>query len=298
MGFLKLLKGIGQVVMAATSGASASRALMAGASTLPLNTTEPLERTNHRGETVSLISGPVLTLAATTAAAGSTGNKRLAAASAIAGLSSGAVGFYDDIIGARPEQKRDKGFAGHLNALKEGRVSAGLVKVVGIGAAGLAAGAVLHPRKPVDALLAGGIIAGTANLLNLLDLRPGRAIKASMIIGAPLLGGPARSVAATTMGAAGALLPEDLAERTMLGDSGANALGALLGVSIAAHSGRKSKVAVLAGLVALTAASEKISFTKVIEATPVLREIDMYGRRPPAPVVPEPANAESTSGRP
>lgn len=293
MGFLKLLKNVGQVVMAATSGASASRALMAGASTLPIQATEPLERTNHRGETVSLVSGPVLTLAATCAASGSAANKRLAAASAIAGFTSGAVGFYDDIVGARPEQKRDKGFRGHIAALKEGRVSAGLVKVAGIGAAGLAAGALLHPRKPVDAILSAGIIAGTANLLNLLDLRPGRAIKAGLMIGAPLLAGPAKGVAAGAMGAAGALLPEDLSERTMLGDSGANSLGALLGVGIAAHSGRGRKIAVLSALVALTAASEKVSFTKVIAATPGLREIDMYGRRPPAPSVPESATGQS-----
>ena len=65
------------------------------------------------------------------------------------------VGLYDDVVGARPEQKAAKGFAGHLAALREGRVTAGLVKVVGVGAAGLGAAALLaadprvaaHPRR-------------------------------------------------------------------------------------------------------------------------------------------------------
>jgi UDP-N-acetylmuramyl pentapeptide phosphotransferase/UDP-N-acetylglucosamine-1-phosphate transferase len=78
------------------------------------------------------------------------------------------------------------------------------------------------------------------------------------------------------------LLPDDLAERTMLGDTGANAAGALLGVA-ALTGGRRSRWALLAALVGLTVASEKVSFTRVIESTPVLRELDGWGRRAPAP---------------
>lgn len=68
----------------------------------------------------------------------------------------------------------------------------------------------------------------------------------------------------------------------MLGDAGANALGAMLGVAAAASLPRSGRVAVLAGIVALTAASEKISFTKVIQRTPPLHWLDMLGRRPVA----------------
>ena len=72
----------------------------------------------------------------------------------------------------------------------------------------------------------------------------------------------------------------------MLGDAGANALGAMLGAA-AARLPRLTRVVMLAGIAGLTAASEKVSFTKVIEQTPALHRLDMLGRRPagPAPTV-------------
>jgi hypothetical protein len=97
-------------------------------------------------------------------------------------------------------------------------------------------------------------------------------------------------VVAAPLGAAAGLLGEDLGERAMLGDAGANALGALLGVAAAASLSRAARVALLAGIAGLTAASEKVSFTAVIERTPALRRLDMLGRRP----VP----AASVQGRP
>jgi hypothetical protein len=131
-------------------------------------------------------------------------------------------------------------------------------------------------------LINGALIAGSANLLNLFDLRPGRAIKVGALAALPgTLSGSA--VVAAPLGAAVALLPEDLGERAMLGDAGANALGALLGLS-AARLPRPVRLGLLAGVAALNAASEVVSFTKVIQATPALRRLDQFGRRP---VVPE-----------
>ena len=63
----------------------------------------------------------------------------------------------------------------------------------------------------------------------------------------------------------------------MLGDAGANALGAMLGAA-AAGLPRPARIALLAGIAGLTAASEKVSFTKVIERTPALHWLDMLGR--------------------
>ncbi|HEY0357059.1 MAG TPA: hypothetical protein VGD11_00675 [Mycobacteriales bacterium] len=275
----------------AGAGAVGARGLLRAAASLPPATRAALERTNHRGEPVSLLAGPVVALAATASAAAGATTPRLRAAVLVAGLGAGALGLYDDIAGARPEQRADKGFRGHLRALAAGRVSAGAVKVAGIGAAGLAAGALLGrtPGRPVrtvaDAVVAGGMVAGTANLLNLLDLRPGRAVKAAAVLAVPLLTAGAGDLVAGhlvagPLGAAAAVLPEDLGESVMLGDGGANALGALLGLGLAVRLGPAGRWAALAGLVALTAASERVSFTRVIEATPGLRELDRLGRRP------------------
>jgi UDP-N-acetylmuramyl pentapeptide phosphotransferase/UDP-N-acetylglucosamine-1-phosphate transferase len=244
-----------------------------------------LERTNFHGRTVTLAGGPALAAGATVGATLGAGGAAAAAAAFTAGAVSGAVGFYDDVVGNRPEQKAAKGFRGHLGALREGRVTSGLVKIAGVGAAGLAASALLGRDRPgrgaADVLLGAGVIAGTANLMNLLDLRPGRAIKAGTLIGAPLAAGRGGGVAAGTLGAGAALLPADLDEQIMLGDAGANALGALLGVALAARTGTTGRAVALTVLAGLTAASERVSFTRVIQDTPWLRRADELGRRPP-----------------
>ena len=247
-----------------------------------------LSRTNFHGRTVTLAGGPALAVGATAGAALGAPGARATAAVLTAGLTAGAVGFYDDIVGNRPEQKTAKGFAGHLGALREGRVTSGLVKIAGVGAAGLVAGALIGSRhaggvrRTVDVLLGAGVIAGMANLVNLLDLRPGRAIKAGVLLGVPLAAGRGAGIAAGTLGAGAALLPADLNEEIMLGDAGANAMGALLGVALTARTGTAGRFAALAALAALTAASERVSFTKVIHDTPWLRTLDELGRRPPA----------------
>ncbi|GHJ08828.1 hypothetical protein TPA0907_31950 [Micromonospora humidisoli] len=286
------MSGIGRL-LAAAAGAAAARYALREARTSPAG--PALERTNFRGRTVSLAAGPALAVGASGAGALGAASVPAGAAVLVAGLGAGAVGLYDDVVGARPEQKAAKGFAGHLAALRAGRVTAGMVKVAGVGAAGLAAAVLLaadpkvaaHPRRQrhgalgrtADVLLGAGVVAGTANLLNLLDLRPGRALKSGVLLGVPLAGGPHAGIAAGAVGAAAGLLDEDLGERVMIGDSGANALGALLGVALAARTGPLGRAGLLAVLAGLTAASEKVSFTAVIQRTPVLRELDALGRR-------------------
>jgi hypothetical protein len=81
------------------------------------------------------------------------------------------------------------------------------------------------------------------------------------------------------VGAAAGLLGPDLAGEAMLGDTGANSAGALLGAALVQRTGRRGRWVALAALTALTLASEKVSFTAVIESTPGLRELDALGRR-------------------
>lgn len=268
---------------------SAARLAYAGLTRRPPGGEKAWARTNHRGEPVTLLEGPAVTLAAVAAVLavpGLDGSQRLALA--LAGAGAGAVGCYDDLAGTGDRH----GFRGHLGALAKGEVTTGAIKIAGIGAAGLAASLLLSRReagqpaigRAADLVINAGLVAGAANLLNLFDLRPGRAIKVSMLAGAALAAcGPgARAAASGPVGAAIALLPDDLAERAMLGDCGANAIGAMLGVAAAASLPRQARVAALAGVAGLTAASEKVSFTKVIARTPALRWLDLLGRRPAA----------------
>ncbi|MGW4423674.1 hypothetical protein [Streptosporangium sp. NPDC004631] len=265
-------------------GAVAARAAYAAFTRRPpVGDVETWSRTNHRGEPITLLEGPAFVAGAAAAAAAVPGlpaGVRAAAVLAVAG--SGGLGAYDDLYGATAS----KGFRGHLSALAKGEVTSGAVKLLGIGVTGLAAAA-LTARRLADIVVNGALVAGAANLANLFDLRPGRAVKVGLLAAAPLLaagllrGDPVQAtLAALPVGAAVALLPEDLGERAMLGDAGANALGALVGLAAAVTLGRPGRVAVLGTVVALTAASERISFTKVIAGNPVLDRIDMLGRRP------------------
>jgi UDP-N-acetylmuramyl pentapeptide phosphotransferase/UDP-N-acetylglucosamine-1-phosphate transferase len=283
------------------AGALTAQAGLAGAARLAAGgSAARWRRTNYAGRPVTLLGGPVLAAAATaTAAVGAPAGQR--AAAVVAGAVAGVVGGYDDLAGARPEQARDKGLTGHLAALRAGRISAGVVKVAGIGAAAAIAAVLVngpaaghaslrpaqdpaagpfHRRTLVDGVLTTGLVAGTANLVNLLDLRPGRAGKAASLLAGASLAGPAGGLVAGPLGATLGVLPADLGEQVMLGDCGANALGALLGLRLAALPGRGTRALLLGLVTGLTLASEKVSFTRVIEATPGLRELDRLGRRP------------------
>ncbi|GAA2373558.1 hypothetical protein [Nonomuraea africana] len=272
-----LLGALAGAVLGAVAARAAYTALTAKARS------KEWDRTNHRGETLTLLEGPAFVAGATGALAiapGLTAKARLAAV--LAGAGSGALGAYDDLYGATSS----KGFKGHLSALARGEVTSGAVKILGIGATGLGAAALVS-RGPLDTLVNGAAIAGSANLANLFDLRPGRAIKVGLLAGGPLLAARllrrdpvGAALVAAPLGAGLALLPEDLGERAMLGDAGANALGALLGLAAVTTMGRRGRFALLGTVAALTAASEKVSFTKVIAGNPVLNRIDMLGRRP------------------
>jgi hypothetical protein len=283
------VRGVVAGALAGATAAAALRALRAG----PPGGAARWERTNHAGDTVTLLEGPAFVAGATLAAA--TGGP----GPAVAALGAGALGALDDLAG----DSRSKGLRGHLGALARGEVTTGAVKIAGLAATGLLAAALadrgsrrVHGlpggaagrtgRAPaaaptaLDTLVGGAVVAGSANLLNLLDLRPGRALKATVLAGALTATHPRAEVgAAAAAGAAAALLGPDLAGETMLGDTGANSAGALLGTALVARTGRRGRLTALAVLAGLTLASEKVSFTRVIESTPGLRELDALGRR-------------------
>ncbi|WP_088317004.1 hypothetical protein [Kineosporia sp. R_H_3] len=283
-----------RVFVAGAVGAGLARAAWTALRTAPPGGAARWTRTNHAGEPITLLEGPAYAAAAAGAVLLAPGlPPRVRAGAVLATAGAAAFGMLDDL----GETGTSKGLKGHLGELARGRLTTGGAKVLGIGVTGLAAAALALPpdggrddgasgsgrlARLVDVAASGALVAGSANLLNLLDLRPGRALKATLLWAAPLAAtsGPGGALAAAAAGPAVALLPEDLGERAMLGDTGANAAGALLGTALVAGTGRRTRLAVLAGVVALTLASERWSFTKVIASTPGLRELDALGRRP------------------
>lgn len=199
---------------------------------------------------------------------------------AVAGFS--LLGLLDDVLG----EGQSGGFRGHLRALLRGHLTSGMIKLVAGGALALVVSSGLGrgDEGALGALRDGAIVALAANLANLLDRGPGRAIKVttlaflvcvvasrSLTLVAPAVG----------VGAGLALLPDDLRERVMLGDAGANALGALCGLAaLSAAPAAGVRWAILVGLVALNALSEVVSFSKVIDAVAPLRWFDRLGRLP------------------
>ncbi len=189
------------------------------------------------------------------------------------------LGFVDDLAGT----EEDRGFSGHLRALAHGRLTTGSLKLLGgaVVAVVLAAapGEVSGRRLLADAAL----VALAANLGNLFDRAPGRTIKVALLAYVPvavLAGtGPVGLALAPVIGAAVGLLGADLGERLMLGDTGANLLGAVLGLTVVLEAGRGARTVVLVVLVVLNLASERVSFSRVITATPGLRHFDLLGRR-------------------
>lgn len=195
----------------------------------------------------------------------------------------GVLGLVDDLAGDRSAG----GFRGHFRKLfKERKLTTGAIKAIGGGVIALAAGwllagAVHSLTSVLNLILAALLIALTANTLNLVDLRPGRCL-AAFFIGAVavfvtlaahhiLLGGELFYLA---VAAAAILYPLDARGRVMLGDTGANSLGAVLGLTMALFFSTPWQVALVALMVGFQVWAEKRSLSKLIEETPVLRGID------------------------
>ncbi len=188
------------------------------------------------------------------------------------------LGLMDDFWGARDTS----GLLGHFRALLAGRLTTGAVKALGGGVLGLLLGAQLFPAQPwriVDSAL---MIALSINMLNLFDLRPGRAGKVFVLLCLALLPfvfNRAEIVpVAMVLGALLAFLPADLKARAMMGDAGSNTLGVVIGITAAAVLDGYFRIGYLALVLLVHAVTEKYSLTRIISANPVLNYLDMLGR--------------------
>jgi UDP-N-acetylmuramyl pentapeptide phosphotransferase/UDP-N-acetylglucosamine-1-phosphate transferase len=129
------------------------------------------------------------------------------------------------------------------------------------------------------------LIALAANLGNLLDRAPGRTIKCGLVAYVPIavaIGtAPIGVAAAPVLGASLGLLPDDLRERLMLGDTGANVIGAVLGLSVVLGSRDSIRLVAMLVVLAVNVGAELFSFSRVIDAVPPLRWFDRLGSRRP-----------------
>ncbi len=187
------------------------------------------------------------------------------------------LGAIDDLWGSREVG----GFKGHFRKLLiDRKLTTGAVKAMGGGVVALAAGWILHPDDPIQAGLAAMVIALSSNMLNLFDLRPGRAVAVlfcglgvtciltcGRLVASPLIA--AVAVIALLFGIA------DSRGRAMMGDSGSNSLGAALGVTIALSAPNWVIPAIIL-FVVLHVYSEKRSISELIERNRALRAIDRY----------------------
>lgn len=187
------------------------------------------------------------------------------------------LGLMDDVFGSR----QASGLKGHLVALVRGQLTTGALKAIGGLAVALLASTVTGPARemPLNTL----IIALAANAINLLDLRPGRAGKGYLLGAVPLFvvgwSDPALLLPlGLVTGALLAYLPEDLRARVMMGDAGANVLGATLGLTAVWLLGWEARLGVLAFLVLFHLFTERYSLTEVIRRHRVLYFLDRLGR--------------------
>ncbi len=185
------------------------------------------------------------------------------------------LGLVDDTLGGDA-----RGWRGHGGAALHRRLSTGALKAAG--SLGLALYATSYTGLATGRwLLASAVLVLATNVFNLLDLRPGRAIKVFVLLGAGLTIGAAsvRPLWALGLFVGPALVAGvyDLRERAMLGDTGANLIGALAGLWLVLTLSETAQAVALAVLLLITVYGELRSISKLIERMPLLRGLDSWG---------------------
>ena len=251
---------------------------------------EVFRRENYRGHALPTAVGLVLAVAVLSveavrvvlAAATGDGSRLDGPRTAVLVLAVGLslLGLVDDLAG----DGSNRGFRGHLEALAGGRLTTGALKLFGGGAVAIVAVAAARGGDGLGYLLTdAALVALAANVGNLFDRAPGRTIKVGvlgfLVLALATRAAPELGATAVLVGGALAMLLDDLHERVMLGDTGANLLGGVIGLGVVVVGTPVTRLAVLAGLAILNGISEWVSFSAVIDRVAPLRALDRAGRR-------------------
>ena len=186
------------------------------------------------------------------------------------------AGILDDIIGNRDVS----GLKGHFKSLLNGKLTTGGFKALFGGFIGLVISIAIS-KNIYDIVINTLIIALSTNLMNLLDLRPGRAIKGYLLISIVLLftlGEYTRNLLLLIFPNVIAYFNQDLKAKAMMGDTGSNVLGISIGILFVMGYPLKVRLIWLAFLIFIHILTEKYSLTKIIENNKFLNFIDNLGR--------------------
>ena len=191
------------------------------------------------------------------------------------------LGLLDDSIGRGGESGAARGWRGHARAVRSGDLSTGAIKAVGAFALAAYATSGLG-RESLDYVVDLALLLLATNMANLLDLRPGRAEKALALVAAGLCIGYWTLEPVELLGLfLGPVIVGGyftLRERAMLGDSGSNVIGALIGIWLVTTLSDPGRLVALGVLVALTVYGEFRSISSAIERIPLLKQLDSLGR--------------------
>jgi UDP-GlcNAc:undecaprenyl-phosphate/decaprenyl-phosphate GlcNAc-1-phosphate transferase len=186
------------------------------------------------------------------------------------------LGFIDDVLSGA-----SRGWRGHGAALLGGDLSTGALKAVGTLSLALIVASGL-PGTNGEFLLAAGVIVLATNVFNLLDLRPGRSVKAFVLLGIGVSVTTTLTEPIATVGIFAAPVVVagffDLRERGMLGDTGSNVVGALAGLWMVLTLDTNGQVIALVVLLVVNVVGEFTSISAIIERVPGLRHLDSLGR--------------------
>lgn len=247
---------------------------------------EGYTRKNFRGKLVPVGSGIVLvlTLVATLGITALILELNISATSTFVYslvawiLGVGFFGLLDDLLGDRSVS----GFLGHFREISKGRFTTGVLKALGSGVLSLYI-ALAFSSIPLYLIGNALILVLSVNTFNLLDLRPGRALKVFIIFWLALfLLGSRNEIwpwLAIFLGPAMLLLRIDLEEKAMLGDVGSNILGAIVGFSLVASTSGLAKFLLLAALILMQVITEKVSISATVEKIAPLKKFDEWGRK-------------------
>ena len=203
----------GRSARAALVGAAAARLSYAALKARPPGGAATWTRSNHRGEAVTLLEGQAAAIGGIVGALAAGGSRRDRVAVAVAGAGAAAFGSLSTTL---PGTGPARASVGILARCGRAMLTTGAVKIAGIGATGLTAALIAGARADAgrsdrvasgplavsDTLINAGLVAGGANLVNLFDLRPGRAIKVALLTGGLLAPSQRGRAAAAPLAAA------------------------------------------------------------------------------------------------